>query len=392
MKILLLHQKLGFQGGAEQYIYNTAPSIRKYHQLEFAYIENTDVGSEQFIEAFDGVHCLATYHWSIQKLVDSVKPDLIYIHNIANIVCLEELQSISIPKVRMIHDHESYCMRGYRYFPWNRKVCTKKAGFPCLFPCMAPIKRDRTARPFGFRWESWRDKMHEISLNQKLDAFFVGSEFMKKELILQDFNSEKIQIIPPVPLPAQSTIQSSFSPENIILFIGQVIRGKGLDCLIEALNKVQTPWRLCVIGQGTHLDFCKQRALALGLNERIDFVGYLPQTEILDYMSEATMLAVPSVWPEPFGAVGLEAMRQGLPVIAFDSGGIRDWLIHEKTGYLVPNQDITTFAQRIESLLLNKDQAKLMGEAGKNRADKEFSFEEHMDSLVTKLESISKQI
>lgn len=391
MKILLLHQKLGFQGGAEQYIYNTAPALREHFTLDLAFGENTDIHSESFAEAFDQVHDVAEYGWSIQEVVKKSKPDLIYLHNTPNLSWLEDLQNITLPKVRMVHDHESYCMRGYRYSPWSRKACTKKAGLPCLVPCLAPIKRDRSLGTFGVRWESWRDKMREIHLNKQLDAFFVGSTFMKDELILQGFDADKIDIVPPIPLPAKNKIQSSFASDNIVLFIGQVIRGKGLDCLIDALALLETHWHLCVIGQGSHLDYCKQRVAALGLLDRVEFVGYLPQAEILDYMSESTLLAVPSVWPEPFGAVGVEAMRQGLPVVAFDSGGISDWLSEGETGYLVPPHDLPGLARRIECLLLDKDHAKKLGEAGRVKAEQTFNFSQQMHILVSRLQTFARK-
>jgi len=53
-------------------------------------------------------------------------------------------------------------------------------------------------------------------------------------------------------------------------------------------------------------------------------------------LTDAAVLAVPSVWPEPFGLVGLEAAARGVPAVAFDTGGIRQWLHHDVSGLLVP--------------------------------------------------------
>src|SRR6185436_2822112 len=73
-------------------------------------------------------------------------------------------------------------------------------------------------------------------------------------------------------------------------------------------------------------------------SERVaaEFPGWLNATSRLAALAQASVLAVPSVWPEPFGLVGLEAAARGGPAVAFDTGGIRQWLQHEVSGLLVP--------------------------------------------------------
>src|SRR5206468_9555238 len=68
----------------------------------------------------------------------------------------------------------------------------------------------------------------------------------------------------------------------------------------------------------------------------------------LNYFRECSLVVMSSVWPEPFGMAGIEAMRYGLPVVAFDAGGIREWLLDGHNGYLVPWMDRATYAARVE--------------------------------------------
>jgi glycosyltransferase involved in cell wall biosynthesis len=88
-----------------------------------------------------------------------------------------------------------------------------------------------------------------------------------------------------------------------------------------------------------------------------------------------------SVWPEPFGAVGLEAMRYGVPVVAFDAGGIREWLISAYNGYLVSWMDCAAFACRVQELLLDKTLARQMGERGRRLVDQKFHFSNYISGL-----------
>jgi len=90
---------------------------------------------------------------------------------------------------------------------------------------------------------------------------------------------------------------------------------------------------------------------------------------------------VSSVWPEPFGMVGPEAMRYGLPVVGFDAGGIKEWLIDGENGFLVPWMDTSGFAVRIEELLRNKELGRQLGRNGRERVNSVYSASRQVDRL-----------
>jgi glycosyltransferase involved in cell wall biosynthesis len=100
-----------------------------------------------------------------------------------------------------------------------------------------------------------------------------------------------------------------------------------------------------------------------------------------EFYKECSAVAISSVWPEPFATIGMEVMRYGLPVVAFDVGGISDWLIDGENGYLVPTGDCATYAVRLEMLLRDKEMARRMGENGLKLVNEKFSFESYIDDL-----------
>ena len=118
-----------------------------------------------------------------------------------------------------------------------------------------------------------------------------------------------------------------------------------------------------------------------GSENRVTFKGFIPQAELQDFYREASAVLVPSVWPEPMGLVGLEAMRNGLPVVAFDAGGIRDWLRDGENGFLVPWMDTGLYAERIDALLADKQLARAMGERGCDRFSRDYDFTDYIASL-----------
>jgi glycosyltransferase involved in cell wall biosynthesis len=93
------------------------------------------------------------------------------------------------------------------------------------------------------------------------------------------------------------------------------------------------------------------------------------------------VVVVPSRWPEPFGMIGLEAMRHGRPVVAFGVGGISDWLHHNHTGILVPEQDIEAMAQGIEQILLRDEFATRLGSNAYDRFVNHYAFDDYISRL-----------
>ncbi len=394
-RVLIIHEKYGRLGGAEQHLLTIAPVLKKSFDLDFLYWQRTGVDEAFMDQLFERSFCLDFSDNELKQAATAIlaqsQPNLIYLNKCLSNPLLEVLLDSGIPAIRMFHDHEVYCMRGYKYFPWSRKACHRKAGPCCLAPCHAFLQRDRSKGVYGAKWVSYTQKMRLIELDQQLAAFFVGSHYMCGELLLQGYDEGKISIFPPLSPNPTELGQSSMSVENVILFLGQVVRGKGVDCLLRAAAKLKSPFKLVIVGDGNHLSYCRQLASELVLDERVAFIGYRLHAELKSYFREATLAIVPSVWPEPFGMVGLELMQHGLPIIGFDSGGISDWLRDGYNGFLVPWMDIDAMAQRIDELLQNKEKARQLGLNGQLFAREEFNFERYADSFVGKFHALAIQ-
>jgi glycosyltransferase involved in cell wall biosynthesis len=154
-----------------------------------------------------------------------------------------------------------------------------------------------------------------------------------------------------------------------------------VDVLLEALAGVRVPFECMVLGDGNHRPACDQLSRKLGLADRVQFKGYVRSEQLKDYYRECSVVVMSSVWPEPFGMVGLEAMRYGLPVVAFDAGGIKEWLIEGRNGFLVPWMDRSTYAERVEALLRNKTLARQMGETGRLLVSEHYDFSRYITGL-----------
>ena len=395
-KVLIIHEKYGRFAGAEQHLIATAPALNKTFDLDFLYWQRTGKDEELMDHLFNRTFPLdfsaesAPLQQAVAEIIQQSKPDLIYLNKCLSNPLLEIILASKIPTIRMFHDHEVYCMRGYKYFPWSREICHRKAGPCCLIPCHAFIQRDRNKGPYGLKWVSYTQKMRLIELDHQLDAFFVDSHYMRDELLLQGYDPKRISIFPPIAPNPANTKPPEMTPDNVILYLGQVVRGKGVDCLLRAATKLQSDFKLLIVGDGTHLPYCRSLATELALNHRVEFVGYKPHHQLQSYFRSATVAVVPSVWPEPFGMVGLEFMHHALPIVAFNSGGISDWLKDGHNGFLVPWMDIDTMAQRIDYLLQNKEEARQLGLNGQSLAYQQFNFDKYIVDLTHKFHELIK--
>jgi glycosyltransferase involved in cell wall biosynthesis len=257
----------------------------------------------------------------------------------------------------------------------------------CLVPCGAFLARKPTGW-WPLRWVSYRAKKREVRLNRRFARLIVGSQYMRDELLRNGFSEAQIGVLPPVPQTAKEEAISSFSPKNLVVYAGQVIRGKGVDVLLEALAEVNIPFQCVIAGDGNHLVYCRNKCRELQLEDRVTFLGFVSQEKLSEYYREASVAVMSSVWPEPFGAVGLEAMRHGVPVVAFDAGAIREWLVSAYNGFLVPWMDRLELACRIQQLLKDKSLAQQMGLRGQRLVAQKFNFGNYISALETVLEEV----
>jgi len=365
MKLLFVHQHLGDFGGAEVNIRISAKELKsRGYRLTLLYQESTGRNEAEWRDCFSEVICLRKCLRAefIRTMVGTLDPALIYLHNLSDLETLEALLNCGKPVLRMVHDHALYCMRGYKYNYFTRVICTRPFSPFCLFPCLASVARNRDGR-FPLKWVSYAEKKREIALSKRCDQLVVYSDYLKQELVRNGFDSDKIAVCVPICTQPPGSVAGTFDQRNLILFAGQLIRGKGVDVVLRALAKVRTHYECAIFGDGSHRKACQRLAHKLGINDRVKFHGYVLPAELPEYYRDATVFVMGSLWPEPFGMAGPEAMRYGLPVIAFDAGGIREWLTDGVNGYLIAWKNVDLFAARLEQLLRDKELARRLGQS-----------------------------
>lgn len=386
MRILFLHETCGYRGGVEQNVADTAEGLAaRGHTCLLVHGAGEGREVEAFRARFAGTAACAELcaptprpeAAPLAALLARERPDVLYLHKLPSVVCCLPWLG-RLPVVRMIHDHDLCCPRRHKYFAFTGRICHHGAGWRC-WPDLAFLRRDRSA-PGGIGFVNLGAHLAELRRNAALDALLVGSRFMRDELVSNDIPPAKVHIVPPVVRMAPR--ETTPTPAGgRILYVGQLIRGKGVDLLLQALARLPLPFAADIAGTGNALAGLQALAGRLGLADRVRFHGWTSREALEALYREATVVAVPSRWAEPFGMIGLEAMQHGRPVVAFAVGGIPDWLEDAGTGLLVPEGDVGGFARALGRVLAEPGLAGRLGAHARTRVAARFVFSEYLERL-----------
>jgi glycosyltransferase involved in cell wall biosynthesis len=224
---------------------------------------------------------------------------------------------------------------------------------------------------------SYREQRLRQTILREASAVAVLSDHMRRECILQSVDAALVRQLPVFVPGRQDRVAGHAAcgaDEGVhIIFVGRMERLKGAHVLLSALEQVAPAMlrdvRVTIVGDGRERHRCEQQAVRLGAGgPRIEFTGWLSHEGCAELVRTADLLAVPSVWPEPLGLVGLEASAAGVAAVAFDVGGVREWLTDNVTGRIVPGAPSETgLARALEDCLRDRERLRRWGTAAADR-------------------------
>ena len=336
MRILFANDGIGDAGGVQSYLAAVMPALEaRGHAVAFLHLdlpregEGTPApgGAPHFCIDRDGVDGAleGARRWG---------PDVVFSHNLRPLEVERRLLA-AWPVVKMMHGYFGTCIGGQKTHLFPRaEPCGRVFGPACL-ALYGPRRNGRMSLPYAL--EEWRWANDQNALFARYAAVVVASGHMRGEYVRNGVAAEKAHAI-----PLFSTVAPADgipAPEAFhVLFLGRMTQLKGGDLLIRAAaaasRAVGRPIPLTMAGNGPRR--AAWEALARSLGVPAGFPGWVDDGRRLALLRAASLLAVPSVWPEPFGLVGLEAGSQGVPAVAYGVGGIGEWLADGVNGRLLP--------------------------------------------------------
>lgn len=217
---------------------------------------------------------------------------------------------------------------------------------------------------------------------ESADVLVVSTDIEKEDIgRLYGANGTPIEVIPPgVDLSLFQPIDAGLARKRLglpdrrtLLYVGRIEPLKGLDILLRAVALLNdtADTNLLIVGgnleEDAELERLKTLAHSLNISDIVNFTGSVNQEELPEYYSAADVFVLPS-WYESFGLVALEAMSCGTPVVVSRVGGLKTFVEHGETGYLVSWRCPEAFARSLETLLENPLLRRAMGTAARERA------------------------
>ncbi len=392
-------------GGSERYALETARQlVARGHEVTV--LHGSGVGTpepglrfEQF-KAMGELEAPKRDRHELRNSLARLKPDLIFQLTPCAAWVIEE-QLRAAPLARFVQDHTLFCP-GLNKMLAGGKPCQQSLGRNCLTEqwfgdgCHGFSSSDG-ARTIIQPAARLRTKQRELAMSARAQLLLVASGYMREQLIMAGLPPERVQVLPycthaglgphpkldpkgDLPEATRRFLRGAEGP-MILTPARLTLPDKGVDYLLTALTKVAHPLHAIIAGSGPAADWLQQKAREEGLADRVHFTGWLESDALSALYECADLVAFPSVWDEPFGLVGIEAMAHGVPVVAFDVGGVGEWLAQGVGGWSVPRRDVDAMARAITRALENPKLRADVAESGRRRVERDFRPERYYNQL-----------
>ncbi len=393
MKILMVNKFLYSRGGCENYMLFLGEHLKNLgHEVEYfgmydekntvgnsagKYTQNMDFhskGIERFLYPFKIIYSLEAKRKIIQ-VIDDFKPDIIHMNNInfqLTPSVIYGAKKRGIPVVQTVHDYQMICPNHLLYNFDKNEICEK-----CIsgsyFNCIKNkcIHNSRVKSIIG----AIEAKVYSIfKTYKKVDLYISPSYFLEEKLLsAKELYKGKTKTIHNFINKNKFTYEKE-NTEDYIAFAGRLSKEKGVEYLAETA-KLLPEYTFMVAGDGPDRNMLENI-------ENVKLVGFLTGEKLIEFMGNAKVLVVPSIWYENCPLSILEAQCMGVPVVTMNNGGMAELIKDGVTGILVNEVSPEGLALGLRRALENEEYYKTLKENCKKEKENILSVETYCDILI----------
>jgi glycosyltransferase involved in cell wall biosynthesis len=354
MTILQINNEHRTIGGSDIVAEYTTSILREKGHNVFCFIsKSSEIGNSLSGKArafLQGIYSQSAVA-KITELILTNKPDIVHIHEVYPLISpwiLPVCKKYHIPIVMTCHDYRLSCPIAVHLR--NGSICNRCHGGHEYW-CFLLNCRKSLFESLAYSLRSFIASRYRLFIDN-VTLFIALTEFAKRRLLEMGIKEERIIIIPNTAPTVDSPIDSSRG--EYAAYIGRISPEKGISTLVEAARISGVPVKIAG-------DYSMMSELVAKSPSNVQFVGNIAHDQIFHFYQKARYVVVPSEWYEMCTLVILEAMGQGLPVIASDIGGLSELVKNEETGLLFRPKDVEQLAVQIRYLWERPDLCRKLG-------------------------------
>ncbi len=309
MRLLHVADRLSDRGGSYGWTTGVVEALACDHEVRL--VVGSDDGGPRprcHVDVRPGLDGRGADPFALDDLVAAFRPDVVHLHNVVNPAVLEWAAGRRAA-VLTVQDHRFFCP-GRGKWTLAGEVCSR------------PLTREACAS--CFEDAAYFREVHSLTERRlaaaRRLAITVLSRYMREELVAAGVPPSRVHVVPPFVSPSAPLGAPHGAP--CVLFVGRLVEAKGVRDAVAAWRQSGVGLPLVFAGTGPLRG--ELEALAAG-GEAVEVLGWVDRSRLPALYARARAVVMPSRWQEPFGIAGLEALAHGVPVVAWESGGVGEW-------------------------------------------------------------------
>jgi glycosyltransferase involved in cell wall biosynthesis len=356
------------QAGHDARIFASSVGEKELRNADFECWGTQQKVTNRFLQTFNPFAAI-----KLNKILKTFQPDVVHLNIFLSQLSPSILMILKdVPVVYTAHWYRAICPKGTKLLPDNR-YCTYMAGTACLYNKCLP----------AYLW--WIDMLQLRFIRRyfkNIDMVLANSQVTNRRLAIDGISADKTiyYFVDPSYLESKAS-----SARPTVCFVGRLVSVKGVHVLIQAMKSIvdRIPQsRLLIAGEGPERASLEKLTRELQLTASVEFLGHVPNEALDSLWKVSHVLAVPSLWEEPFGIVAIEGLAAGIPVVATRGGALEEIVEDQRNGFLVNPGDAQELADKLYNVLRDTQMAERMGKYGRDTVIKKFNRQVHLDEIL----------
>ena len=406
MKVLLVNYRYFISGGPEKYMFNIKKLLEENGNevIPFSILSNKNNKTEYSRYFVDPIGTMDDTYYeeckktpkvifqmlsrsiyslkverAIKKEIKEQKPDIVYIIHFINKLSpsvIRGAKMMGLPVILRLSDYFLLCPRFD--FLYQKKICEEclVSGYKACIKrrCVKDSLLASTVRVFSMKFHRL------IGVYNDVDIFITPSNFLRKKLVENGFDNEKIHCIPTFTL--NNTKIENLNIGTYGLYFGRITEEKGVDTIVKAYEMLPN-YSVKIVGDDTTSEAKRLKKYILEKRlQNIEFLGFKSGVELENIIEGARFTLIPSIWYDNLPNTALESFQFSKPVIASNLGSLPELVEDGVNGYLFKAGNAVDLTEKIKRLD-NEELVKKMGKESKSKLENKFSSSAHYKELIS---------